>query len=72
MELGYTKTPTVKVQRTKHSIAFKVGMRVEDLIDLLKQVPSGSEIEFVDEVIDSHDDPNIATIEFHEESRVDG
>ena len=69
MELGYTKTPTVKVQRTKHSIAFKVGMRVEDLIDLLEQVPSGSE---VDEVIDSHDDPNIATIEFHEESRVDG
>jgi len=69
-EIGYTKTLTVKVQRSKHKIGFRVGMRVEDLIDLLNQVPAGSR---VDEVIDSHDaDPDISTIEFHEESRVDG
>ena len=68
--IGYTKTLTIKVQRSKHKIGFRVGMLVEDLIELLKQVPVGSQ---VDEVIDSHEaDPDIATIEFHEESRVDG
>lgn len=68
--MGYAKTLTVKVQRSKHKIGFRVGMRVEDLIDLLKQVPTGS---IVDEVIDNYDaEPDIATIEFHEESRVDG
>jgi hypothetical protein len=68
--LGYTKTLTVKVKRSKHKIGFRVGMRVEDLIDLLKKVPPGSQ---VDEVIDNYEsDPGVATIEFHEESRVDG
>lgn len=68
-ELGYTKTLTVKIQRSKHKIGFRVGMKVEDLIDLLKQVPTGSQ---VDEVIDTHAaDTDIVTIEFHEESRVD-
>lgn len=44
-------------------------MRVEDLIDLLNKVPAGSQ---VDEVIESHEaDPDIATIDFHEEARFD-
>jgi hypothetical protein len=68
--IGYTRTLTVQIQRSKHRIGFRAGTRVEDLIALLKQVPAGSQ---VDEVIDLHEDePGVVTIEFHEESKVDG
>lgn len=69
MHRGYSKTLSVRIQRTKHKIGFGIGTTVRDLIDMLKQVPA---LATVDEVVsDDEDDPNGTTIEFHEESRVE-
>lgn len=66
---GYSKTLSIRIERTKHKIGFNVGTTVRELIDMLKQVPANAT---VDEVVSDHDDdPNATTIEFHEESRVE-
>ncbi len=63
--LGYSMTAEVKILRRKHKVTFRVGMRAEDLINALKNVPADAT---VDEVLEplSHEDP-VASIEFHEE-----
>ena len=64
--LGYTKTLTLKVQRTKHRVGFRTGTRVRELLDLLKSVPLDAR---VDEVLCEHDEePGVTTIEFHDET----
>ena len=74
-ELGYSMTAEVKILRRKHKVTFRVGMRAEDLITALKNVPQDATVdealkfEYKDEVLDgeSYGDCACASIEFHEE-----
>ena len=66
--LGYTKTLSIKVERTKHRVGFRVGTRVRELLKLLQSVPPDAT---VDEVICHEGEPDVTTIEFHEEARME-
>ncbi len=64
-KLGYMQTLETKVIRRKHKVTFRVGMRVEDFLSALSNVPVDA---IVDEVIDDVDNDGwVASIEFHEE-----
>lgn len=60
---------TCKVQRTTHRVGFGVGSLVQDLIELLKKIPIDATVNEV--LCDHEDEPDVTTIEFHEESRVE-
>ena len=62
---GYEITGEVMILRTKHTIRFKIGDRVEDVGELLDRVPNMAQ---VDEVMCS--DSSDVTIVFHHEKRI--
>lgn len=66
-KLGYVKILSIKIQRTKHCVGFRIGESVNSLIQLLAKVPTYAE---VDEVL--IDDEGIITIEFHHEKEDNG
>jgi hypothetical protein len=66
--IGYQKTQTVKIVRTKHVIGFRSGATTAGYLSaLLAKMPPDA---VVDEVLCDYDnDPTLTTIQFHEESR---
>lgn len=60
--MGYTKTFTATIVRTKHKIDFRAGTSKTDLLRMLDDVPPDA---IVDEVLS--EDDGTASIEFHEE-----
>lgn len=62
---GYEKTAEVTILRTKHTVRFRIGDRVEEVGELLNRIPCMAQ---VDEVLEpSPENNDLAIIVFHHE-----